>query len=323
MLESILTAANEIYTQVETYLANDAQVTLLSQRLQETMKAIQGLPGIAGGKKYEAPLKSLSEWVTDARTLVNRLVAKRKQLLGGLYTFAMARNIKKELDTINQRLRDIAMTFGLGAQAQQIMDRERDRKAFEQDQKHRDAEFTRLVQNQDAILSAIQSGDQALRDELAQALADAAPPVSQTVVLAEGATVDEKGKVTYTEARVQLGDVNVLENASPQDMANLKAAMKFQHDFIADRVLTESTFLNKLKHELTVVSRGAHVKGEVKVRKADVSGGGVTLQERRQVPPSQSPALFKSSDQKHDNARPADQPEEKKSVSTCRLCHLM
>lgn len=140
-IENIYIVAKLIYDQVQLVKANKAQCVSLANRVKIVEEAVRGLDKLGNRQQYDAALKDLLEGLKSCLELVKKFSESgrfsRWILRAGTY--------KEEFESLNTELQKSMLQLNLGATAQQLMNREQDKKDQAED-------FGFIQRNQELII---------------------------------------------------------------------------------------------------------------------------------------------------------------------------
>lgn len=151
-IDGIYSVAKLIYDQVKLVKANKQQCTRLAERVRIVESTVQGLSKITDKKQYQRALNDLLDGLKKCLAFI-----KQFSEAGRFYRWVLkAGTYKEEFEDLNTELQRSIAQLSLGGIAQQLINREQDKKDHE-----RDMQF--LNQNQQMIIQLNQQELQAIQ----------------------------------------------------------------------------------------------------------------------------------------------------------------
>src|SRR5579863_493996 len=169
VLEAVFSVAKLIYKQAETAKSNQAQCKTLAERVKVVMTAITPLGSVADSDRYRPGLLALQSHLNEC-LVFTQMFSKE----GWFKQIIKAGNSKAKFESLTEQLQKDMTQLNLGLAAQQIMNREQDKKDQAADLAHikdQQDEIIRLSQEAQGKLDQIQIEQAECKDVFMQQLA--------------------------------------------------------------------------------------------------------------------------------------------------------
>lgn len=150
-LQSIVQISKLIYSQVEKMQANREQAQRIVARVRQIVASLQGLSTLPQQKQFVDSLKALEACLSDLMTFM-----KQFQEMGGIKKFFLAGKNQETFEGYNGRLAGLLPQLNVGLSAQQLMNREHDKRDREKDRQQDQAIYQTLLSQQGQILRELQ-----------------------------------------------------------------------------------------------------------------------------------------------------------------------
>jgi serine/threonine protein kinase len=148
VLKGIYDVANIIYAQVKLAEANQEQCKSLVNRIKIILAAVKDLEKVKDSAQYRLALMNLHNCLKECQQLVGKFSSKQSWFV----QVFKAGSHKEEFEALNNKLEQCLNPLKLGLLAQQIVNREQDRKNEAQDAAYIQQNLNRIIKlNQAAI----------------------------------------------------------------------------------------------------------------------------------------------------------------------------